>query len=84
MNHWLNSSFIQLLCSKLKNLKKVVILWQRDKKAKLQSDLLQIESKMEEIFDKCSMHIFYQLDLDILKALKQKKEMILVVENDTW
>jgi hypothetical protein len=67
------SSSIQLLCSKLKNLKKAVILWQRDKKEQLQLDLLQIESKMAEIFDKCPTQIFDQVDMDILKALKQKK-----------
>jgi hypothetical protein len=67
MSHWSDSSSIQLLCSKLNNLKKAVISWQRDKKTQLQSELLQIESKMVVIFDKCLTQIFEQEDLNTLK-----------------
>jgi hypothetical protein len=39
---------------------------------------------MAEIFDKCLTQIFEQVDLDILKVLKQEKEKILAIEEDTW
>jgi hypothetical protein len=76
MSQWTDSSTIQLLCSKLKSLKRTVIHWQRDKKVQLQSEMLQIDSKIAEIFDKCLSQIFDQVDLDILKILKQQKEKI--------
>jgi hypothetical protein len=53
MDNWADPSTIQFLCEKLKNLKKVVVLWQRDKKTQLQSELHHIEVKMAEIFEKC-------------------------------
>jgi Flp pilus assembly CpaE family ATPase len=84
MSHWSESSNIQLLCSKLKQLKKAVILWQREKKAQLQSDLLLIESRMADLFDKNPSQVFQQDDLDLLKVLKQEKDKILAVEEDTW
>jgi hypothetical protein len=84
MENWSDPSSIQLLCAKLKNLKKVVVLWQRDKKTQLQSELHHIEVKMAEIFEKCLSQVFVQEDMDILKALKQRKELILSIEESTW
>jgi len=84
MRQWTNSSTIQLLCSKLNNLKRAVICWHRDKKVQLQSELLQIDSKKVVIFDKCLTQIFAQVDLETLKILKQEKEKILAIEENTW
>jgi hypothetical protein len=84
MIHWTYASTIQLLCSKLKCLKRIVIQWQRDKKLLLQSELLHIESKTAKIFDRCPSQIFDQVDLDTLKSLKLQKEKILTIEESSW
>jgi hypothetical protein len=63
MDNWSDFSSIQLLCTKLKNLKKVVVLWQRNKKNQLHSELHLIEEKMSEIFEKCPSQVFVQEDL---------------------
>jgi len=84
MGNWSDPSSIQILCAKLKNLKQVVVLWHRDKKAQLQSELHHIEVKMAEIFEKCSSQVFVYEDMDILKTLKQRKELILSIEESTW
>jgi hypothetical protein len=55
-----------------------------DKKVQLQSELLHIESKMIEIFKKCSTQIFEQDDLDTVKILKHQKEKILAIKEKTW
>jgi hypothetical protein len=84
MENWSDPSSIQLLCAKMKNLKKAVVLWQRDKKAQLQSELHHIKVKMAKIFEKCPSQVFVQEDMDILKALKQRTELILSIEELTW
>jgi len=68
----------------LNNLKNALVLWKKDKKAQLQSDLYHIEVKMVEIFEKCPSQVFEQEDMDIVKALNRKKESLLSIEESTW
>jgi hypothetical protein len=84
MDKWTDSSPTVLLCDKLKNLKKVVVQWQSDKKQQLHSDLLHIDFKMSELFAKCPSQVFKQDELNILKALKLRKDNILAIEESTW
>jgi hypothetical protein len=39
---------------------------------------------MADIFEKCLSRVFDHEDMDIFKALKQKKENILFIEESTW
>jgi hypothetical protein len=83
MKTWYNYSSIILLCKKLRNLKKVVILWQRNKKSHMHTELLHIGDKFTELFETFPSQVFAQEDLDLLRTLKQKKDHILAYEEAT-
>jgi hypothetical protein len=53
MENWSNDSLIHLLCAKLKKLKNNVILWHLNKNMQNRYEILCIEQKMVEIFEKC-------------------------------
>jgi hypothetical protein len=84
MEYWSDGSSIHLLCAKLKKLKNVVVLWQLNKNMQNHSELLCIEQKMAEIFEKCPSQVFTLEELNLLRSLKQKKDKLLEAEESTW
>ena len=50
----------------------------------IQKELLHIEDKITNLFEKCLSQVFAQEDLDLLRTLEQKKDQILDYEESTW
>jgi hypothetical protein len=81
--HWTNNSSCVLLCEKLKFLKKSVINWQKRKNNSF-SGSIPIEAKLSELFESRPSQIFKQEELNLMRALKTRKENILAIEESTW
>jgi hypothetical protein len=66
METWRDSSAMKLMVIKLKKLKEVVIVWQKEKRKNLQEDLLTIEKNLEEVFLRCPSQIFSTEEKDLI------------------